>query len=135
MSPFPEPLPLRGSAPTKWVTIRRAHRPSTDDLEWAELFAVVSPNVRAQMPDSNPPPFPMPNVEEVTRLARRAGIDPWGLSCLVFGIFSSRLHGLEIRVLVVGSAALTARALELAEELAQRLPTPPAQYTADPNNN
>lgn len=133
MSTWSEPLPIRGSVATKYATIRRAWHPSTEDLEWAELFAVVSPAVRAQMPFT-PPPFPLPNIEEVTRRARKAGIDPFGLGCLVFGIFSSRLHGLQMRVLLVGSAALTERAMALAEELAAGYTVPP-QFLSDPNNN
>ncbi|GAB5896994.1 hypothetical protein OKHIL_28010 [Mycolicibacterium mageritense] len=124
---FPEPLPLRGSVPTRYANVRRAHNPTTDDLMRAELFAIVSPAAAKAARGTAPlPPFPLPNRESVTRAARRAAIDPWALCTLVFGIFSAKTRGLEIQVLVVGSARLTARALELAEALVEELPEPPA---------
>lgn len=123
----PEPLPIRGSVPTRYANIRRAHNPTEADLDWAELVSVVSPaTARAARGTRATPPFPLPNREQVNRAARRAAIDPWGLAMLVFGVYSSKTRGLEMRVLVVGSARLTETAMALAEELVSELPTPPA---------
>lgn len=128
----PEPLPIRGSVPTRYANVRRAHNPTTDDLTWAELVSVVSPAQAKRARGTTPlPPIPFPNRESVTRAARRAAIDPWALAMLLMGVYSSRTRGLEMRVLVVGSARLTARALELAEELVSELPEPPAAVAFD----
>lgn len=130
-----EPLPIRGSVPTRYENIRRAHNPTTDDLGWAELVSVVSPAAAKRARGTAPlPPFPLPNRTEVNRAARAAAIDPWALCTLVFGVYSSRTRGLEMRVLVVGSARLTETALELAEELVSELPTPPAAVAFDFNS-
>ncbi|SLC42005.1 hypothetical protein [Mycobacteroides abscessus] len=123
----PEPLPLRGSVPTRYANVRRAHNPTTDDLDWAELVSVVSPAQAKRARGTAPlPPIPFPNREQVTRRARRAAIDPWALAMLLMGVYSARTRGLEMRVLVVGSARLTETALEIAEELSAELPEPPA---------
>lgn len=130
----PEPLPIRGSVPTRYANVRRAHNPTTDDLMWAELVSVVSPAAAKRARGGMPlPPIPLPNRDQVTRAARRAAIDPWSLAVLLMGVYSSKTRGMEIQVLVVGSARLTATALELAEALVSELPTPPAAIAFDFN--
>lgn len=124
----PEPLPIRGSVPTRYANIRRAHRPTEADLAWAELFAIVSPAAAKKARGTAPlPPLPFPNREQVTRAARRAAIDPWSLAMLLMGVYSAQTRGLEMRVLVVGSARLTEKAMEAAERLVAELPEPPSE--------
>lgn len=118
MTPFPEPLPIRGSVPTRYANIRRAHKPTEADLMAAELIAVVSPSAAKKARGTMPlPALPFPNRDEVTRAARRNGLDPWALGMVVMGVYSTKTRGLEMRVLVVGSAKLTNAALDAAERL------------------
>lgn len=129
---LPEPLPLHGSVPTKYANVRRAHRPTEADLAWAELISVVSPAAAKKARGTAPlPTMPLPNREEITRRARRARLDPWALAMLLMGVYSANTRGMELRVLVVGSARLTAAALTIAEELAAAFPTPPAAIAFD----
>jgi len=115
-------LPPRGSVATDYPNIRRALRPTDEDMSWADLVALVDPKAmkRAGIPPM--PPLPDPDISKrVKTAARRAGVTEASVVNAVMGMIGSNDAWLSMNVLLIGPADLSAKVMLIAAEENKRV--------------
>lgn len=115
-------LPSRGSVATDYPNIRRALRPTDEDVAWADLVAMVDPKAmkRAGIPPM--PPLPDPDTEQRLRAsAKKAGVNRTAALFAMLAMVGSHNAALALNVLLVGPADLSAKALLIASEENKRV--------------